>query len=275
MTSDRLVLPTRVGRAEHGENSFFGFSVGAELAGRTVVWSALSLAVGYRTLTFDECAILDDMVVCSLAADPHIWPLKATRLLSSFGRFLPGLVAGMLCTSGGFMGWGTYAPAARFLQAFARADDPAAVVEETLATVQHVPGFGIAFRTEDERVVAFRPCVESRGFERGIHWKALCRAESIMRARRAPMNIASASAAVLLDIGFEPAQIDALGPLVLLPNYLANAVEGARQQPEVLRRLPPNAIDDRTPPPRESPRAARTKRSPLSEPTDATRTRRR
>lgn len=69
------------------------------------------------------------------------------------------------------------------------------------------------------------------------------------------MNIAAATAAVFLDVGFSPSQIGSLGPVLLLPNYLANAVEGAEQAPLILQRLPTEAIDDQTPSPRLSPRA--------------------
>ncbi|MCR9162322.1 MAG: hypothetical protein ACE37F_31345 [Nannocystaceae bacterium] len=248
-------LPTTVGRAERGDNLFRGHSVASELAGRATRWRAVALAVGHPDLHPDHEALLDDMVVCSLAADPHIWPLKVTRIVAAFGRVVPAIATGMLCTAGGFMGWGTYAPAARFLVDLREAADPAAKLEAWLETTRHIPGFGVAFRGEDERAIAFRRCATDRGATTGAHWQALELAEARLRPRGAPPNIAALSAAVLLDVGFSPAQIDALGPVLLLPNYLANAVEGAAQAPELLRRLPADALDDRTPPPRESPRA--------------------
>src|SRR5262249_2861665 len=96
--SERLV--TRVGRALWGDNRFRGFSVGDELAGATDLWSLVALAVGHRPLGADECAILDDLAACGCAADPRIWPLKAVRLGSAYGRFTPGLVAGLLAIDG-------------------------------------------------------------------------------------------------------------------------------------------------------------------------------
>ena len=252
-------LPTRVGRAEHTENQFRGRAVNAQLAGLTSGWSALSLSVGHHELSDDEAAILDDMVVCSLAADPHIWPLKVARLVSSFGRIAPALAAGMLSTAGGFMGWGTYCAAARFIQRYSAEVDGSSVIEESRQEYKHIPGFGVAFRREDERAVAFRTCVETRGFHHGRYWLALCSAEGRLAERGLPVNIAGVSAAVLLDLGFTPNQIDALGPVLLLPNYLANAVEGAAQAPAILRTLPSECIEDRTPPPRLSPRAQQRK----------------
>jgi len=163
----------------------------------------------------------------------------------------------MLSTAGGFMGWGTYAPAARFLHALARvpATDRNSYVAAEVDRLRHVPGFGVAFRDQDERATALAKCVRARGYEDGEHWRALVAANEFMKRRGAPMNIAAATAAVFLDIGFTPSQVGALGPVLLLPNYLANAVEGAEQAPEILRRLPSHAIEDRTPSLRLSPRA--------------------
>lgn len=259
MTSEADALPTRVGLAEHGENRFRGLAVGAEMAGRTSSWSTLALAVGHATLRQEVAELLDDMLACSLAADPRIWPLKVTRLISSFGRVAPAMAAGILSTGGGFMGWGTYAPAARFLERYAAEQDGSTVLAETLEKYRHVPGFGVAFRAKDERAVAFRSCVASRGFDRGRYWRTLGRAEEELRSRNVQVNIAGVSAAILLDLEFSPEQIDALGPILLLPNYLANAVEGAAQAPAILRTLPADCIDDRTPVPRLSPRAQKAK----------------
>lgn len=251
----RHELPTLVGRAERGENQFRGFAVGSQLAGNTTNWAALALAVGHRPLSQRECEVLDDMVVCSLAADPHIWPLKVTRIVAAFGAVVPALAAGILCTAGGFMGWGTYAPAATFLLELAGSPNPSATLELRLKRSGRVPGFGVAYRVEDERAVAFRGRVRARGFDRGLHWQTLLTADDRLREAGAPANIAAVSAAMLLDLGFTPQQINALGPLLLLPNYLANAVEGAEQAPQILRTLPAEAIEDRTPPARLSPRA--------------------
>lgn len=255
--TDMYELPTSVGRADVGENQFRGFAVGAQLAGHARLWSALSLAVGHRALGDADCQLLADVVVCSLAADPHIWPLKVTRLVSSYGNAVPAMAAGMMSTAGGFMGWGTYAPAARFLRELAGIPVHArnTYIDAQVTKRRHIPGFGVAFRSHDERASALADCVRKRGYGEGEHWQVLLAAHEILRDRRAPMNIAAATAAVFLDVGFSPSQIGALGPVLLLPNYLANAVEGAEQAPEILRRLPNSAIQDRTPSPRMSPRA--------------------
>ncbi len=253
-------LRTRVAQARWGDNRFWGYSVLAELAGTTTQWSAISLAVGHRRLTDREARLLDDVIVCSLAADPRIWPLKVVRLLSAYGNVAPGLVAGVLCTEGGFMGWRAYAPAATFLQTIARdapsSDARIAMLDALRARGDYAPGFGVAFRRADERATALARCVRSREMDGGRFWTLLQEVDALLRPRGAPMNIAAASAAVFLDLGFTPAQLEALGPYLLFPNYLANALEGATQAPSLLRRLPADNLEDRTPPPRRSPRAS-------------------
>ncbi len=250
-------IPTRVGRAEQHDNRFRGHTV-SQMAGGHTTWSALSLAVGHRALDAREAALLDDIVVCSLAADPRIWPLKVVRLVAAYGRPVPAILAGVSSTAGGFMGWGTYAPAAQFLERVAQA--PSQSAREALVAAQReerrmIPGFGVAFRARDERAAALRGCLEAREYT-GAYWSTALLLEDILVPLGAPMNIAAASAAVLLDLGFAVEQIAALGPLLLLPNYLANAVEGAEQRPSILRTLPAAYIEDKTPPPRLSPRAA-------------------
>lgn len=248
-------LPTNVGAARWGDNRFRGYSVNDDLEGRTTTWDALSLSVDHRCLTRDEVAILDDFVTCNLVADPRIWPLKVTRLVSSYGNASIGILAGIYSTEGGRVGWSAFADAAAFLQRLLREGDWSSRVTAALERGEIVPGFGVVSRGEDERAVGLKRCVERRGRSDFPAWTCARLVDEQLRPRGKPMNIAAGGAAILLDVGFNPEQIRSLGPAVLYPNYLANAVEGAAQAPEILRRLPDSAIDDRTPAPRKSPRA--------------------
>ncbi len=248
-------LKTSVSRAEHGENQFRGYAVGRELAGRVSHWFAVALAVGHRGLDDVGVGLFDDIAVCTLSADPHIWPLKVTRLATCYGALVPGLAAGMLSTSGGIIGWGTYEPAARMLVRLAEADDIRPALDAERRDTRHLPGFGVAFRDEDERAVMLKRCVRRRNMDRGRYWQTMLRADEYLRSLRAPVNIGGATTAILLDLGFTPEQMQPIILSMLVPNYLANAVEGAAQAPAILRQLPAHTIEDRTPPPRKSPRA--------------------
>lgn len=247
-------LPTRVGAAAWGDNLFRGSSVSQDLAGRVSQWELLALAVGHSSLPPEDVPLLDDLVVCCIAPDPRIWPLKIVRLLSAFGHPIAGTIAGTYSTEGSPFGWRSCANAAEFLVAVAEARRTRDLQDALRASHDGpFPGYGVPFREEDERVVALRKCVTQRARPDDFYWKLAHEIEG--EGTAAPINIGGASGALLLDRGFTPKQILGVGPILAHPNYLANAMEGAEQAPAVLRELPTNAIDDQTTPERRSPRA--------------------
>lgn len=253
----RRPLRTRVAAARWDDNEYCGNSVRRDLAGSAVAWDAIALAVGHRRLTGEEAAVLDDIVVCALAADPRIWPLKIVRLLSAYGHVTTGTLAGMYCTEAAEIGWRAYFIAGRFLEAIAQFDDESREEEllNRLARKELLPGYGVAHRRHDERATALESCLEKRERTSGTYWQLAMQIDELLEPRKIRINMGAAGAAALMDLGFSVQQLLALGPYLVFPNYLANAVEGAAQAPELLRRLPADTIDDRTPAPRKSPRA--------------------
>lgn len=261
MTVEHLI--TRVGAAAWGDNRFRGNSVNEDLAGRVSHWQLLALAVGHDSLPPEDAPLLDDLVVCCIAPDPRIWPLKIVRLLSAFGHPTAGTIAGTYSTEGSPFGWRSCASSAEFLVAVAeahRSRDLSGALQDSHSGPY--PGYGVPFREEDERVVALRKCVEQRDRPGDFYWKLAHKIEG--EATAPPLNIGGASGALLLDRGFSPKQILGVGPILAHPNYLANAMEGAEQAPAVLRELPADAIDDQTAPKRRSPRAVEADRRRVS-----------
>jgi len=256
-------LETRVGLAQWGDNRFRGHSVANELVGSSDLWSLVALAVGHRRLTPLEAAILDDLATSGCAADPRIWPLKAVRLGSAYGRFTPGLIAGLLATDGAH-GPGSVRLCAESLLSIAAelgadGDDAAldAIVARRLGDAENpLHGFGVAAREHDERAVTFAKCLAKRGVAIGAMWRIFARTEaSTRRVRGISANFGGTMAAILLDLGLGPAQIPAFVLTVLYPSLVANAHEGAAQAPEVLRELPRGSVRYVGPAPRKSPRA--------------------
>ncbi len=255
---------TRVGRALWGDNRFRGHSVADELAGSSELWSLVALAVGHRRLSAAETAVLDDLATCGCAADPRIWPLKSVRLASAWGRFTPGLVAGLLATDGAH-GPGSVRATAESLLAIAAelgdGDDARldAIIRARLEDPERrFHGFGVAARDTDERSEIFARCLARRGVALGASWAMFRRIEaSTRRLRGLSANFGGTMAAVLLDLGLTPAQLGPFVLTVLYPSLVANAHEGAAQAPEVLRELPATAIRYVGPAPRKSPRAGR------------------
>lgn len=259
--TERLV--TRVGHAGHGDNRFRGHSVHDTLTGALPYWSLISVAVGHTPLAADDCAMLDALSVAGCAADPRIWPLKAVRVGSAHGSATLGLCAGLLVTDG-IHGPRVSAFAATVFDAVMRAVGPdatddaleAALEPHFAVRVRPIPGFGVAARSVDERVVAFDDWCVRNARLRGPHWQLMRRIEAIaVRRRRTPVNISGAAAAILLDLGFVPSQIHMPALFVIIQNFVANATEGAAQAPAVLRELPAQVVTYVGAPPRKSPRA--------------------
>lgn len=261
MTTRVPEIITHVGLAVDGDNLFRGYSVQRDLVGREGFWSALSLAVGGPKLDAEAAGVLDDITICGLAADPRIWPLKATRLAAGYGSDVLGVSVGMMAADGAAIGPKMVGRTAAFLHELTRQaeDDPervGAVLDARASTGAKVYGFGVPFRASDERMDALRSCIRARGRAGRTYWRIMeAASEHVGQTLRFPPNIASGAAAATLDLGFLPEQIAALQWAFFTPCFWANACEGAQQRAATLLRLPDENIEYIGHAPRPSPRA--------------------
>lgn len=261
MTPRAPELTTRVGLAVDGDNLFRGHSVLHDLVGREGFWTAISLAVGGPRLGAEAAGVLDDITICGLAADPRIWPLKATRLAAGYGSDVLGVSVGMMAADGAAIGPKMVGRTAEFIHEVTRltegrTEHVRAVLEAHLSAGGRVYGFGVPFRPADERMEALRTRIRARGRAELQHWSIMEAASTyVMERLGLPPNIASGAAAATLDLGFEPEQIAALQWAFFSPCFWANACEGAQQRADVLLRLPEHVIEYVGAAPRESPRA--------------------
>jgi len=247
----RPVLPTRVARADWGENWFFGLRVGADMAGRDTFMSALGLASGGPRVDERDARVLDDIAVCFTAADPRIWPLKIARVASAFGSSRMAYACAHMALEGAMIGPCPATPAAQLFVDFHRELGPDASDEAVDARVQRhldsggrIFGFGVPYREVDERVIALERSLVARGRANGPHWQLMRSIErALLKRKNLPVNIVGAGAAVELDIGFSPEQIGVLMTAAASLSFFANAVEGARQKPDVLLRLPNEHVE--------------------------------
>jgi len=245
-----------VAKTGWGDHRFQGHAVYAELLGHTSTGQLLALTLGVK-LTPNEGALIDEMFVSSLLADPHIWPLKLTRVAGAYGgSTMTGLTAGLLSAEGPITGAGPVTPMAELLDRLVQLDPDAALreVRALLDAGSRLPGFGVPARKVDERVVALSRCVIARGQHQRPHWLLWGRIADETRTRGVEPNIASAFTAAALDLGFPPERVEALFVLALLPCFLANAVEGAEQRAEILQEVPGVDLEYRGPARRESSR---------------------
>jgi hypothetical protein len=242
-------LKTRVAKTGWGDHRFQGHAVYADLLGRTSTSQLLALTLGVE-LGPEQGQLLDEMIVSSALADPHIWPLKLTRVAGVHGgSVMTGLTAGLLACEGPVTGAGPVTPMAELLTRLVKLG-PEAATSEIRAMVQagvRLPGFGVPARKVDERVVALTGCVVARGRDALPHWMLWMRMASETRRRGVEPNIASAFTAAALDLGFPPQRVESLFVLALLPCFLSNAVEGAEQKADILREVPSDDLEYRGP----------------------------
>lgn len=257
--------PTRTAHWGWDEHRYFGHRVFEDLTGRESLAGLLGLSILGRRLTADEAGMLDDAAAVNTLGDPRIWPLKLTRTIASYGRIMPALSAGVLMLDGGRVGPYTGCEAARVLHRFhaelAGSLEPErvqAVVEAYLRENRFVWGFGTPYREKDERLVAFRPCVERRGRHLLPYWKTMDAVAAVVRAtRHEEPNIGIAVAAVSLDMGLDPEANGTLSLAIMHHMFIAQAIEGAKPGHGALRELPPEYVNYRGRAPRVSPRAQR------------------
>jgi hypothetical protein len=255
----KTTIVTRVGMAGWGDNRFRGRSVRDQLLGSTSLSQLLALAIGVE-LSCEEAEFLDEIAVAVTLADPHIWPVKLTRVVGAYGGSpMPGMVAGVLATDGVGLGPGSVRPAATWLSGLAAGDRrPGSVTEEVRARLdrsERLPGFGVPARPVDERVEMIAACVQARGRGHLRHWATWQEVVTETRRRKLEPNIASGFSAAALDLGFKTDHVVVVAHLSAMACFLSNAVEGAAEPSELLQSVPRALLDYRGPARRRSSRA--------------------
>lgn len=264
MKSEIPSVSTRVAHWGFHEHRYLGYRVFAELLGNETFGGLTALSVCGRRLSPECCAVLDDAAVALTLADPRIWPLKLTRLVAAYGSTVAAAAAGLTMLEGAQIGpWTSGAAAVVLVELDAligdRGGDEAFVREAVLAYVKDrkfLWGFGTPYRSEDERLVAFRRSLEAHGRHRLRHFALLeAVAKTLRELRGWEVNIGAGFAAACLDMGLEPNEIAPLTTSLMQHMFFSNAVEGARQAAECLRKLPDELVSYRGAKHRTSPRA--------------------
>ena len=138
-------------------------------------------------------------------------------------------------------------------------DDPARVrevVAEYRRQHRFVWGFGTPYRGKDERVVAFRGCMERRERAHLPYYRTMAAVAVAMKeATNAEPNIGGVLAAVLLDMGLAPLEVGAMVVALVQHMFFAQAIESANAPNPALRELPSEYISYEGQAPRSSPRA--------------------
>ena len=246
-----LVLTTASAHWGWDEHRYFGHRVFEELAGHESFTSLTALSVLGRKLSPEQCGVLDDAAACLTLADPRIWPLKLTRVIAAHGGTTAAAAAGLLIEEQARIGPWTCAKSAEQLTELHALLAGTSLAHEAVHHVVRayldknsiIWGFGTPFRKRDERLVAFRACLDRRGRRLSPHMLTLdAIARVVTPALRIEPNIGIAIAAAFLDLGVQVNEVGPLATALVQHMFLAHAVEGARQAPEMLQCLSPECI---------------------------------
>jgi hypothetical protein len=260
-----MAIRTAYGRGVPGDYDHFGVRVFRDLVGRTSYLGLVAFGLTGQKLAPEDEALLDDVAACFNVTEPRVWPIKLSRLVATLGRATPGVLCGLTALDSDLVGGRVTENATRQLLEIAAMVDEASDRDEALRQFvlqrERIIGFGVPFRAVDERLVALRAALERRGRTRGTYWRLTESLWSIAKQLRGlEPNIASAGAALFLDLGFRPEHVGAMMLVLLQPTFVGNAAEGARMRSEELRQLPSEAVRYVGPAPRVSPRALAAKK---------------
>jgi len=248
-------IETRVGTILDDDNRFFGRSAfGTWMQEAKSPTDLVAVALG---IDVDDRAreLLRVLAVSLTSPDARVWPLKLTRLLACHGDPAAAFFSAQLVSSGKTMGPGTVTGAAALLERWTAGDDAAraALIAGARAESKvRLPGFGVPFRLDDERLVGLSAVIDAGPARAGRHWRgmrALCL--EVATFSEARPNVALGAAAVLLDLGVTPA-LCGLGLSMLMAHvFVAHAIEAATTD-TALQSLPSTAVRYVGPAPRRT-----------------------
>lgn len=253
---------TRIGWADFGDYEHFGVRLHRDLVGRISYVGLAAFALTGRRLAPEDVAVLDDITASAHVPEPRVWPMKLTRLVGSLGRPITGYLAGSVVLDGDFIGASAIERGAVLIleaeAAVAGSADRPAALRAYVRSRDPWPGMGVHQRNVDERVTSIAACLERRGLATRRFWSV---ANELWAAVRDELgldpNVFDAVAAACLDLALSPPQIGALAALLLQPQFLAHAFEGATDRAPALLHLPDECVRYVGPAPRESPRKPR------------------
>lgn len=241
MNLEQNPIYTRVGHTGATELRFWGHRVFAELLGKTSVCQLLMCGVVGRILEKEDELLIDDIMAAMTSADPRLWPFKITRLGASSGSAALGVAITMISSEGAIFGATRFRAIAEVLIELGHRNLDDDGLESTLKA--GAVGFGILYGKHDARFDALAGQIQRRGRADRHFMRVALQAVRVARTKlNVEPHVFVAVAAACLDLGMTPYQIGVFGMLPLFHDALANATEGAQQQPRALRCLPAHQV---------------------------------
>jgi hypothetical protein len=193
----------------------------------------------------EDILIVGDILTAMSSADPRVWPFKITRLAASYGSAASAVGVTLVASQGAIFGATKFQEIAEVLVDLHRRIVNEAIDDDQLLSILQPgkPGFGVLYGRYDARFDALLQQAAKRGREHRPFMQVCRRAAQIARTKlNVEPHVFVAIAALCLDMGMTPYQAGVFGMVPLFHDGVANATEGALQQPAVLRRLPAAAI---------------------------------
>ena len=200
-------------RKDHAlrERYLFADVVGNRTFFQTAVYAMTGLELPAR-----HAQLLEQIGNANLQADVGAWPLAVTRRAAATGgSYAEAVVGGLAMMSSPVLAGAAAADCAAFLLRVDAAQDEgrvvADVVTDVLARRERVMGFGRPVVPVDERVVMMQQLLAEYGRDRE-HYVTLLRevAEAFYAQKGLRTSSAAWAAAVLLDFGMTPLQVQAV-----------------------------------------------------------------
>ncbi len=191
--------------------------------------------------------LMDAILVSSIDHGATPPSALAARTIASTGGSLSASVAAGILAINRYHG-GAIEDCARQLEHIARrceqsGDAPdevaGAILDEMKKAGRRMSGFGHRVHTSDPRTLQMFELAVDAGVD-GRHMKAARAVERVFASsgRKLPMNVDGAMAAVLADMGFEPASMNGLFMIARVPGLIAHALE-ERERERPMRRIDP------------------------------------
>ncbi len=195
--------------------------------------------------------LMDAILVSSIDHGATPPSALAARTIASTGGSLGASVAAGILAINRYHG-GAIEDCARQLAHIAQRCEPGgdtpdkvagAFLDELKLAGGRMSGFGHRVHTSDPRTLQMFELAVDAGVD-GRHMKAARAVERVFASsgRKLPMNVDGAIAAVLADMGFEPASMNGLFMIARVPGLIAHALEEqARERP--MRRIDPGGSE--------------------------------
>ncbi len=195
--------------------------------------------------------LMDAILVSSIDHGATPPSALAARTIASTGGSLGASVAAGILAINRYHG-GAIEDCARQLAHIAQRCEPGgdtpdkvagAFLDELKLAGGRMSGFGHRVHTSDPRTLQMFELAVDAGVD-GRHMKAARAVERVFASsgRKLPMNVDGAIAAVLADMGFEPASMNGLFMIARVPGLIAHALEEqARERP--MRRIEPGGSE--------------------------------